>query len=192
MGITLLLRLNDEVICNINRFLVEVSEMEPAQYFYPESDLHVTVLSVISCFNDFKINSVNIKEYSDLINEVVRDCDPIKIRFKGVTISDSCVLIQGFPDSSLNVLRDNLRLRFKNSSLYNSIDSRYVLRTAHSTVIRFKNHLKNPEKFIILINKYRNFDFGTIVVGDLELVYNDWYQRVDKTDLIEKFTLRDY
>ncbi|MNR38408.1 hypothetical protein D3C85_1565090 [compost metagenome] len=91
-------------------------------------------------------------------------------------------MIQGFPtDESLNILRDKLRANFQKSALKQSIDSRYPIATAHSTVMRFQEKLDNPEKMIAVVEKFRDHDFGEFTVDKLELVYNDWYQRKSNT-----------
>lgn len=80
-------------------------------------------------------------------------------------------------NNCLNEIRDNLRAAFKNSSLEQSLDKRYSIQTAHSTVVRFKNKFEEKDSFLKIIEKYKNFDFGTFNVNNFELVSNDWYQR---------------
>ena len=98
--------------------------------------------------------------------------------FKGITASPSGVMIQGFMNNNeLNDIRDRLRKEFKNSNLEQSLDKRYSIQTAHSTIIRFKTELSQKEKFLEILDKNINYDFGTFKVNKFELVYNDWYQR---------------
>lgn len=99
-------------------------------------------------------------------------------------------MIQGFPtDESLNDFREKLRENFKKSTLQQSIDSRYLIATAHSTVLRFKEKLQNPEKLMHIIEQLRDFDFGELTAENLELVYNDWYQREKNTIHLAKFMI---
>ena len=78
-------------------------------------------------------------------------------------------------------MRNKLRENFKNTTLEQSIDSRYSIATAHMTVMRFKQKLENPGKLIQIIEKFRNHNFGTFTVDKIELVFNDWYQRKKNT-----------
>ncbi|WP_325448466.1 hypothetical protein [Gelidibacter sp.] len=80
-------------------------------------------------------------------------------------------------DSSLNEIRDNLRRDFKDSTLEQSMDERYLIQTAHATVFRFSQQLTQKEKFLELLENYRNHNFGTFQVNELELSYNDWYHQ---------------
>ncbi|MDF9795186.1 2'-5' RNA ligase [Catalinimonas alkaloidigena] len=189
-GITLLLRPDNATAQNINAFLDEIAQVEPHQYYYPLSDQHMTILSIISCYSGFELEDIDVLAYNKLIQKALDGIPPIKILFKGVTASPSTVLIQGFPeDGALERLRDQLREVFKSSELQHSIDSRYRLFTAHSTVIRFREPLLNPQKFIDSLEKYREADFGLVTARQLELLGNDWYQREAKVKLLKTFTL---
>ena len=181
-GITLLIRPNNEIKTQIQSFLDELRKVDSQQYYYPTSDIHITVMSIISCYEGFTLDKIRIEEYIEIIQKSLLEVDEIKIEFKGVTASTSAIMIQGFPtDESLNNLRDKLRENFKKSNLEQSIDSRYTISTAHSTVMRFQEKLDNPGKMIAVVEKFRDYDFGEFTVDKLELVYNDWYQRKSNT-----------
>ncbi|WP_026730324.1 2'-5' RNA ligase family protein [Flavobacterium denitrificans] len=190
-GITLLIRPSDEVKANMQLFLNELKAIEPKQYYYPDSDIHITVMSIISCSEEFQLTQISPNDYIQLICKSMVDADKIKIHFKGVTASPSALMIQGFPtDQTLDNLRNKLRENFKNSELQQTIDSRYTISTAHSTVMRFQEPLQNPKKLIEITDKFRDFDFGEFDVKNLELVYNDWYQRKSTTRVLGNFGLR--
>jgi len=89
----------------------------------------------------------------------------------------------------LNEIRNDLRAVFKNTNLQQSIDKRYAIQTAHSTIIRFRSELENREALINLVQKYRDYDFGTFDVENIELVYNDWYQREKHVRKLHTFSL---
>ncbi|SNR57881.1 2'-5' RNA ligase family protein [Flavobacterium sp. ov086] len=189
-GITLLIRPNEVIKANIQLFLNELKAIDPLQYYYPNSDIHITAMSIISCYEGFSLDKVSIPDYVEIIQKSLLDLNEIKIEFRGVTASPSAIMIQGFPtDESLNNLRDKLRENFKKSTLEQSIDSRYAISTAHVTVVRFQEKLQTPEKLIAITEKFRDFDFGTFTVDKIELVYNDWYQREKNTIQLADFHL---
>ncbi|MCD0471555.1 2'-5' RNA ligase family protein [Flavobacterium sp. JAS] len=189
-GVTLLIRPNEVIKANIQLFLDELKAIDPLQYYYPDSDIHITAMSIISCYEGFSLDKVSIPDYVEIIQKSLIDLNEIKIEFRGVTASPSAIMIQGFPtDESLNNLRDKLRENFKKSTLEQSIDSRYAISTAHVTVIRFQEKLQNPEKLVAITGKFRDFDFGTFTVDKIELVYNDWYQRERNTIQLADFYL---
>lgn len=189
-GITLLIRPSEEIKANIQLFLEELKAIDSSQYFYPDSDLHITVMGIISCYEGFSLNKINIKEYLDIIQQSMVELDQIEIEYRGVTASPSALMIQGFPkDESLNNFRNKLRENFKKSNLEQTIDSRYAIATAHSTIMRFKEKLENPAKLIEVADKYRDYNFGEFKVEKIELVYNDWYQRESNTIHLADFLI---
>lgn len=189
-GITLLIRPDEKTKKRISEFLHQVHDIEPDQYFYPEVDMHITVLSIISCYEGFQLTDINPSDYVKVIQKSLLGIKPFSIRISGLTLSDSCILTRGFQDDgTLNQIRENLRDNFKETSLQSSIDQRYSIKTAHSTIVRFKNPLSDQSLFLDKMEETKNFDFGTFEVSQLELVANDWYQRQENTVLISTFDL---
>jgi 2'-5' RNA ligase len=190
-GITLVIRPDEQTKNNIQTFLTELKNIDPNQYFYSNEDIHVTLMSIISCYDGFNINNICIDDYIQLIKAAVGKQEAFKIQFKGITASSSCILIQGFLTETLNQIRDQIRFTFKNATLQQSIDKRYTIQTAHSTVVRFRKALQNIPDFLQVLEKYRNFDFGTFEVKKIELVHNDWYQRAEFVHKLHDFELSE-
>jgi len=192
-GITALAYLesnNKSVVNEIDHFLNQVQQIEPEQYYHPINELHLTILSIITCIAGFKLTDINPTEYERIFNQVFNGIGSIEIELKGITASSSCVVIQGFPvDSSLAILRDRLRKNFKESGLRSSIDSRYKITTAHVSVIRFHTEIKDKDKLKILFKKYRNYSFGTVKLTKIELVFNNWYQNLSITEKLANYSI---
>lgn len=190
LGITVLIRPSLEIKNTIQGFIDELKKNNPSQYYYLNSDIHITVLSLISCHEGFDLNTISIQEYIKIIRKSIEDIHDFEIHFQGITASSSAVMIQGFTNNdSLNKLRNKLRINFKNSSLQQSIDTRYTIQTAHSTVMRFREKIINKQALLETLKKYRSFDFGKFKVKNIELVYNDWYQRERSTQQLHSFGL---
>lgn len=189
-GITLIIRPNIHVKNNIQTFLNDLKAIEPDQYYYPESDIHVTVLSIISCYNGFDLAQISILDYVELIKKSITSQKSIEIEFRGITASPSCIMIQGFSnDDTLKDIRDNLRMNFKTAKLQQTIDKRYTIQTAHSTVVRFRKQLTKKEDYINVLDNYRDYDFGTSTINAIDLVYNDWYQRKEFEKNLYRFNI---
>lgn len=188
-GITLLARPEASVIAKIQELQNHLRELEPDQYYYPATDLHLTVLSIVSCYKDFVPNKFDASEYIEIIQSCLSNS--IEVELRGITASSSGVLVQGFPDTKeLNRLRDRLRSSFRSSPLENTIDSRYKINTAHLTVMRFRKPMTNPQTFLSLLDTWRGTSFGKMTLAKLYLVANDWYQTVEKVQDLHTFTLR--
>jgi 2'-5' RNA ligase len=190
-GLTLLFRPGPIVKDKISTFLQELRQLEPEQYYYPASDMHVTVMSVISCHSGFSLESIQAGEYIHVLQECLAGIKQFRIDFAGITASPSCIMVQGFPATAqLHELRNNLRDSFRKTSLQQSMDSRYVLQTAHVTIARFKEPLRNAPAFLDKLQQYRTHDFGSTEVEQVELVYNDWYQRQALVQQLALFRLK--
>ncbi|WP_109436551.1 mutarotase [Aquimarina sp. AU119] len=189
-GITLLVRPNNKVKRLISEFIEELKHIDPNQYYYPSTDIHVTVMSIISCYQGFDINAIDISKYIDQITDSLQTTLRDNITFKGITASSSCIMLKGFTkNNSLDTTRMNLRSNFKKTTLEHSIDTRYKIRTAHATIVRFKSEITDPKEFIKVLQKYRDVDFGSFEIDTYELVYNDWYQTKKSTKVLYKFEI---
>lgn len=189
-GITLLVRPPIEVKDRIQEFLEIFKKIEPNQYYYPNTDIHITVMSIISCYDGFDIEKIDLPKYIKLIEKCTFEKKEINIAFRGISASPSGIMIQGFMDNNgLNNIRGKLRKEFKNSDLEQSLDKRYSIQTAHTTIIRFKAEIKQKGKFLQALNENINYDFGTFKVNKFELVYNDWYQSEKYVKLIHEFVI---
>ncbi|TGD78869.1 2'-5' RNA ligase family protein [Hymenobacter wooponensis] len=190
-GITLLARPPAVITARLEALLADFRAIEPAQYYYPASDLHITVLSIISCYSGFTLDRIDPVAYQDAIRGIAQQTRPFRISFSGLTASPSSIIVQGFPhDSGLEQLRNQVRNFFSGSGLQQSIDQRYSIQTAHSTVLRFKSPLRDASALLENLRLYEQEAFGSFDVDTLELVYNDWYQRAGNTILLEKYPLQ--
>ena len=99
-------------------------------------------------------------------------------------------MLRGYPnDDTLNRFRDWLRDAFRNSPLRQTLDQRYTLQTAHSTVVRFRRPFKDTDAFLSALESCREQDFGSFRLERMELVLNDWYQRRENTRELGRFQL---
>lgn len=189
-GLTLLARPSAEIRETISKVLEEIKASAPHQYYYPVSDMHVTVLSIISCQPGFSLDKIDAGEYTRIIRDAVQSAGSFELSFRGITASPSALMVCGYPvDDTLNTIRKSLRTAFKNSNLHHTIDQRYTLKTAHTTVLRFKKPLLEPRTFINKIQDLSSTAFGSCTVDELELVGNDWYQRKAKVQSMASFRL---
>lgn len=200
-----------QVATRISEFLAGLQKVIPNQYFYPIDELHLTMLSIISCVDDFTLDDIHIPHYTALFQEALSGLPEFNITFKGVTATPDCVVIQGVVDhgksgeneekDKLALLRQRLRNAFKSSTLRSNIDARYTLKTAHCTAVRFCSPLNTSsntnantqasESELVLnyLERYRNHNFGTITVKHIDLVFNDWYQRLNNTKRLAQASL---
>ncbi|UOQ69851.1 2'-5' RNA ligase family protein [Hymenobacter volaticus] len=189
-GLTLRAKLPAPIATRVEQMLANFREIEPEQYYYPASDLHLTISSVISCYPGFTLETVEPAVYQQAVRASLQASEPFTVTYTGITASARAVILQGTPaDEGLVQLREQVRSFFQQIGLSQSMDERYQLQTAHSTVIRFRSPLRDPARLIEKVAAYQHYLFGSFRVEALELVYNDWYHRAPNTLVLETYPL---
>lgn len=189
-GLTLRAKLPAPIVTKVEEMQAAFRSIEPAQYYYPATDLHLTILSVISCYPGFTLQAVDPEVYRQAVGASLTGSRQFTVTYTGVTASAGAIILQGTPnDEGLAQLRQQISVFFQQSGLRQSINERYQLQTAHSTVIRFRSPLRNPSRLIEMIEAYQHHFFGSFQVDAIELVYNDWYHRTATTLLLETYPL---
>ena len=189
-GLTLIFRPPVELKQSILTFLDELRQIEPGQYYYPESDLHFTVLSLFTATVDHQREYDRLKEYQNAVENTLTGIPPFEFRVSGLTVSKSAVMLCGYPrPDHLNAIRNTLRQNLIRGGLSQGLDKRYVLTAAHTTVMRFSRPLVNPAGLAEFLQENKHKTFGEFVVDGLDLVKNDWYMAQHNTALVHRYSL---
>ena len=189
-GITLLLRPSPTVISEMEDFLAKAKKMAPKQYYYPITDLHITVLSIFSCSPNFSLAQINLAAYKKIIQQALAPFEAFQINFSGITLSSSGIVAKGYDEQgTLNEIRDALRTAFKVTDLAHTIDKRYVLKAAHSTLVRFKAPLEDSALLAEFLKQQQTVPFGRSTVESIDLVFNDWYMKAGNVKILKKYPL---
>ncbi|MEN7343916.1 MAG: 2'-5' RNA ligase family protein [Pseudomonadota bacterium] len=188
-GVTLILRPDASTLAQFQSVVRELKAIEPDQYFYAHNEVHITVLSVVSCNVDYDASAAELQHYRDVTRSCLTDTQRFDLSFRGLTLSAGGVLAQGYDNSgALGALREQLRSAFQESAS-TSVDQRYVIKTAHSTLMRFRKPIDKPEALVDYVKHRRSTDFGTTRVTAAELVENDWYHADGQVQLLEGFSI---
>ncbi len=189
-GLTLISQPSPNVRQRVSGFLKELRQLEPEQYYYRDAEFHVTVLSLFTATVDYEPFFAQAEHYVSAVDAALAKATPIRVAFTGVTASPNAVMIQGFvEDDSLNDLRDALRTQLRNRGLTGSVDSRYRLETAHMTVMRFRDRLRDSERFAARLEQARQRKFGSSCIRSLRLVKNDWYMTRRVLETVSRYRL---
>ncbi len=190
-GISVILHPEDHVIDRIGVFIERLKSIDPNQYYYTSEQIHATVLSIISCFSGFRLSDIDQVKYLDVIGQAVNGYEPFKIHFQGISVTPVAVILKAKGDlGPLNGLRENIRSVFNDSGLYHSMDSRYKLTGAHITLVRFKDQVLDPKKFLSVIDESDLGDFGVASIDAVDFVFNDWYHTPSRTEVLGYFDLK--
>lgn len=189
-GLTVVARLSSSCVEQIEAMVEKIKIIEPNQYFYPPADLHLTVLSLFTATENHQEELARLDSYKQAVENAVRKVQRFTVDTVGITAAPGAVMIQGFPrDQSLNALRNRLRSSLYGLNLAHSLDSRYFLKTAHTTFMRFTHPMQSATEFIAELEKYRTKVFGSTCIHELDLVFNDWYMSWEELKVIQSYHL---
>jgi 2'-5' RNA ligase len=189
-GLTVLARPGKAVTAGVARMLRRLDASAPGQHLYRESELHITVLSLFTATANFGPHLARADDYRRAVAEALSGARAFRVRFQGVTATREAVLVQGFPlDGELERLRNRLRAALRNHELGGDIDSRYRIRTAHLTALRFKTELLDAPGFVADLEGWRQVDFGLAGVDHLYLVKNDWYMTSELVEELDSYRM---
>ena len=179
-GLTLLITLDVANARKITALADEFKAIEPDQYYYPASDLHVTVLDVISAHEGFLRDDRQIERFNRLIEQAIAGIAPFELYFEGTMVSSIGILTKGFYREGLQDIR--ARVREVARAEGTEFRERYQSISAHVTLMRFTTAIKNRSRFLSAVDRCRNLKLGGMVVNGLSLVIHDWYNR-EKTEV---------
>lgn len=189
-GLSLVIRPDERVLRKLFTFLQAAKQLENKQHFYDAAEIHVTVMSIVRCSSGFNLQDINLSRYIEVVDECLAEIDRFEINFSGVTTSAACVLAQGFPSGgAMDQLRSSLQVKLVSSGLQSPVKERYPNRTSHSTLIRFRQQLAQPETFVSFLEGWRSASFGKTEVCSMMLVFNDWYHRKGVLQDLHKFAI---
>ena len=170
MALAVLIRISSDVRKKILDCIADLKALEPDLYFYPEHDLHITVMDVLRGEEGRSIPE-NIAQYIDCIEACSRDISPFAITFDGLVASDNAIMVRGFYDEALLRFREKLRSAFAESDL--KLEERYKTISSHITITRLPERYHDPEAIMDYVMMPRFF--GSMVVDSMEVTFHNWY-----------------
>lgn len=185
-GLVLLVNVHGQIAGNLSKVEKEIKAIEPQQYYYPDTDLHVTIIDLISASIEFTRDEAVINKSIKIIENAIIGIKPFEIQFKGIIVSNGAILVKGYYSEELPQLRGKLRKIAIERDF--DLKERYQSISAHTTIGRFMTKISNNGQFLERIREYHDFEIGTIRVNELELVIHDWYN--SQKEEIKKFILR--
>lgn len=189
-GLTVIARPGPALAARFDALLERLAAAAPGQYRHPVADMHLTVLSLFTVGDDPAFALARLDQYRAAVQEAVRAIDAFGIEFRGITLSRGAVMACGYPqDGMLEMLRERLRAQLRERGLDGTLDGRYRLVTAHSTLLRFAGPLADPVRFARELERLRDEPLGRMQVNEVQLVVNDWYMSHQSLRQVETLLL---
>jgi 2'-5' RNA ligase len=189
-GISLIIRPAPDMIARLGAVIDELNAIVPGQHVYRPDELHITLLSLISAAAGFKLDAVPLDRYRAVLGDLFAQVRPFTIRFTGVTASPDTVFVCGQSDA-LNALRDRLRDDLTRAGLGETLDRRYRIVTAHSTVLRFQAQPDHLPELVRYLTAQRARAIGAFAAGTVDFTFNDWYMSHDVVRVLETYRIPD-
>jgi 2'-5' RNA ligase len=190
-GLTLIARPGPALAARFGTVQDALLAADPRQYRQPLADLHMTVLSLFTVTEDHGPHLARRADYAAAAGAAIDGLPAFDIEFAGITISRGAVLARGFPcDGTLELLRARLRDALRARGLDGSLDRRYRLVTAHSTLLRFIVPPPEPARLAAALAALRDAPLGTMRVDGVQLVVNDWYMSSAAVEPVAAYALR--
>lgn len=186
LGLALIITLTGSITERFQFLMEQIGRIEPEQYYYPVSDLHLTILEFVSAHEDFRRDEAVLDKSGRVVEQAIHGLPPFAINFNGIIASNAAIIVKGYYKSGLLQLRERIRKIAPEHGIH--LQERYQSISAHSTMVRFKKNLQNRAELLGIVQKYSEFDIGTSNVNEIELTVHDWYNR--KKEGIRKFILR--
>lgn len=190
-GLTLIARPDQALQARLHSLMDCMAASEPHQYCYPATDLHMTILALFTVTENPAPHLLRLADYCAAVRAALDGLEAFEIDYHGITMSRGALIAQGFPRGpTLESLRERLRAELHDKGLGASLDQRYRLVTAHTTLFRFNSPLQDARRFAALLESLRNEPLGCMVVNEVELVKNDWYMSSSSVERVARIPLR--
>lgn len=170
MSLVLLIRMSDDICMQIEECIKELQEIEPALYYYPRHDFHITVLDILRGEKGRTIPET-IDRYTSCIKECAKEVTPFHIAFDGLTASDNAIMVRGYYEDSLQNFRQLLRKNLRKQGLL--LEERYETISAHITIARAYTGFDNPRSLVEFVEQ--EHPIGEMEVNAMELSFHNWY-----------------
>jgi 2'-5' RNA ligase len=172
-GLTLLFPL--EPHAPLRSLLADWRGRFPEWYVYPDRDLHVTGVSLISARDGYVPDVETVQRYLDCVRAALVSLPPFAIAFEGIIASPTGLLLKGYYEQGLDEMRARIRAEAARRGL--PLHERYETLSAHVSLARYIRPETDLPKIERLVREYEGRAFGEYPVRDLLYVHQDWYNR---------------
>ncbi|HNY27297.1 MAG TPA: hypothetical protein PKH31_07950 [Candidatus Sumerlaeota bacterium] len=150
----------------------------PEWYVYPDRDLHVTGVSLISARDGYAPGEEEVREYLDCVRVALEPIPPFTIAFEGIIASPTGLLLKGYYEQGLDTMRTRIRQEAARRGL--PLLERYETLSAHVSLARYIRPEADREKVESLVRECEGRAFGEQPVRNLVLVHHDWYNHASR------------
>ena len=161
-----------------------LGELFPTENIYKpnvhsENVLHFTLRVLVLFGVDLVLEDDVLKDMESILKKV----PPFYIDYKGVSATQSCIIIKGYLSIDLQPVREELKLLFERRNITERADlllkkkwipnTRYENEFCYSTIVRFSDetipHSETIDKMRIVVGEFKETFIATVFVRKLVL-----------------------
>lgn len=162
-------------------------------WIIPSANRHITILDIIPHNSDQSTRDTFTHDprYAAVVQKVFEEpLETIAIEFKGIFASPDGVTLQGFPQGKgLENLRKKLRKAINDAELPNVETNKYLLQTAHVSLVKFVDELDGVG-LLAVVDALRDFPVGTMQLTEVVLNVSSQFDKLQTIDVLKRFAPR--
>lgn len=172
----------------ITEVIEPLRKVDPKQYFYLPSSLHITVNNIRTIEYPPLFNGEDIEKAKEVIKQVTPKYKPLTFDVKRLFELPASLAISAFSDKTLGRLALELRRELEKAGVPdNKAYASEDIVIANTTISRFIN-TPNPE-FWQKVKEFKNIDVGNFEVNKISLITTNAVCHPSKTKIIEEYFL---
>lgn len=188
-GLTLLIDLQQNCPKEVLDLLNRAQKVEPNQTWYPQENLHLSLYSLLE-FDEknpqSELTLELLEKYQEAVVAALTDFPTFNIELKGITASNNAVLIKGYSDGMIQMMRDRINQELTKRNLPQN--NRTKLN--HFCIMRYTKPLTDPPSFCEFIEQNKDNPLGILSVSSAKLVINNWTYDPERTTLFQEYELK--
>ena len=188
--LSLVVRLAD-IKEQVNLCQNQISTIAPAQFSYPLSSVHITVMNFNSfCGDPTRVTDGDVEKINSICDNVSKDMKPFVMEAVGLGLSPTTVFIEFIQKSeSLRKIRKELEKKLpKVTGKNNFSDSKINMNLAYANILRMRSY-DNIGALIDYVSAHRTRYLGIMVTRRMELVLTDKVMSSERTKTCSTFSL---
>jgi 2'-5' RNA ligase len=189
-GVNIVARPPESVVALIRDFQSGLRRVDPRQYFYPASDLHLTILE-IRHGHSRPIDAPVVARIASAVRKASAEMPAPQLADGRVGFDGATVTLHGFPgDERLQRLRERMIRALEEARI--PFEPRYRRDTAHVTFVRYLEEVSDPAAWARHLRDFQERVHP--MAWDVEAVHvtagATWYGRSDRLERFGPFPLR--
>ena len=142
--------------------------------YVSKGTFHFTFIQQLSFSSFVELPNDIMEQHHILLSNILKSYLPFKIYFNKLIAVPNGLVLCGYADIDINMLRDTYRQECEDNNL--DIHEPYYQNIIHSTLFRFKKQINSSKDFLDKYEHYLNneIDYGYIIIDHFNIGHGTW------------------